>query len=417
MSFTSGRVAYCRLMVEGDAPTAVDEVTLATLGENAFRETEIGAPDEIEMGWTTGEHIFDTQFSYEKNGFGNMLLFALRIDTHRVPSEVKRAYKLINEQAAAAENPSGFANKNQRREAKELADRQVHEDLAAGKYRQSKAVQLLWDFKNRVLYSSNTSAKVLESVAAQMRASFNVQCTLITSGALAGETVRTWGRERDYEDLRPSAFTSAPDAALHDDEQEDRFRGDMAIPDVPWTHSSTDMKDFLGNEFLVWLWWVTEQQDGMIEAETESGKVDIALAIDKTVEMDCAWGITGKQSLRSTGPTRLAEAGEALVGGKWPRKFGLLLSDGEANWELTLQGDMWQVSGAAMPEITEAESPRDVTEGRLLLTRRLSDTLDAAYRAFLKQRTSGAWQSRKQQIREWIKARRKGAKSTAVMAG
>ena len=116
MSFHSGRVTFCRFRCAGSAPKSVDEGLLTALGERAFRESGIGAPQEIEGGWTTGEHIFDTEFTYEKNGYGDALLFALRLDTNKVPGEVKRAYQKINEQTAAAENPSGFASKLQKRE-------------------------------------------------------------------------------------------------------------------------------------------------------------------------------------------------------------------------------------------------------------------------------------------------------------
>src|SRR5690606_23441163 len=82
MSFHSGRVTFCRFFANGDGPTTADDTALATLAEHSFQETEIGAPDAVESGWTTGEHLFDTQFTYEKNGYGNAMLFALRIDTH-----------------------------------------------------------------------------------------------------------------------------------------------------------------------------------------------------------------------------------------------------------------------------------------------------------------------------------------------
>ena len=131
------------------------------------------------------------------------------------------------------------------------------------------------------------------------------------------------------------------------------------------------------------------------------------VAIDKTLDMDCAWGAAGKQSLRGDGPTRLVEAGDALLTGKWPRKLGLILSDGEHQWELTLQGDRMLVSAAALPEIEDAEGPRELTETRLLLTRRLSDTLDALYARFIALRSGSSWPATRESIGQWIKDRRR----------
>lgn len=415
MPFQSGRVSFCRFRVEGDAPKTADATTLATLAENSFRESEIGAPDIVESGWITGEHLLDTQFSYEKNGYGangSMLLFALRIDTHSVPAELKHAYKRMNEQALAAENPSGFASKAQKREAADTAARQVHEDLASGKYRKSKSVPILWDLANAMIYCGATGNTVTEELAANFLKSFNLRLEALSSGSVAGRLLRDTGKGRDYEDLHPSAFTKPPEGgsdAGEGEEEDQPSPTSRAMPVVPWVASSIDLKDFLGNEFLIWLWWVTEAQEGLVEVPnaTGRGKADIAVAFDKTLDAECAWGLLGKQSLKAEGPTRLAEAGRALANGKWPRKAGLILADstGGRQWELTLQGDRWLISGAALPEVPEAQSTRELIEARLDLVRGLAETLDLLYGAFLKSRVSGGWPAQRTTIRNWIRQR------------
>jgi hypothetical protein len=91
--------------------------------------------------------------------------------------------------------------------------------------------------------------------------------------------------------------------------------------------------------------------------------------------------------------------------GKWPRKAGLVLSDGEHQWELTLQGDRMVVSSASMPEVPDAESPRELTEARLGLVRRLSDALDGMYTAFLQERAGSSWPTRRETIGQWVRER------------
>lgn len=409
MSFHSGRVSYCRFRVHGDAPQRVDDACLSILSENAFRETEIGAPDEVEVGWVTGEHILDTQFTFEKNGYGmggNMLMAAMRMDTHKVPADVKQAYRKINEQAAAAGNPSGFASKVQKKEAAELAGRQIHEDLAAGKFRRSKMVPVLWDFANQMLYVGATGNTVLEQLARLMKTSFAVDVDYLSAGTLASHLLRSSGHGRDYEDFKPSAFTPPPEAARQDHEDAEGPR-DLNVPVVPWVVQSVDLKDFLGNEFLIWLWWHTERHDGMVKAQLDHGRsAEFFVAIDRALDMDCAWDATGKMTLRGGGPTRLAEAAEALSHGKWPRKVGLILSDGEHQWELTLQGDKMIVSAAALPEIPDADGPRELTDARLMLITALDRTLDALYDTFLRLRVGGSWPSAKRSIGEWVRERR-----------
>ncbi len=397
MPFQSGRVSFCRFRVHGDAPAQPDETALAILSDFAFKETEIGAPDEVEIGFITGQHILDTQFTYEKNGFGSSLLFALRMDTHKPPSEIKKAYKQIHEQAASAASATGFASKAEKRRAAEEAQRQLHDDLAAGKFRRSKSVPLLWDLKTATLYCGAAGNTVIEKLTRLMKDAFAVDLQYLSAGSLAGVMLRDAGRGRDYEDLKPSAFTPPPPAARENHEDADGPR-DLNAPLVPWVAQAVDLKDFLGNEFAFWLWRCHETADGRVEA----GKDELYVTIDKALDMDCAWDAGGKQTLRGHAITRLPEAGDALRTGKWPRKLGLLIADGEHHFEVTLQVDKMAVSSAVLPEVEDAQSPRELIESRLQLTAALAGALDNLYRAFLDQRTRSGWSSRRGEIRDWI---------------
>ncbi len=418
MSFTSGRVTYCKFQVTGDAPSAVDDAMLSILTEQRFRETDIGTPDEVEVGFVTAEHLLDTQFTFEKIAFGiggvpgTAALFAMRMDTHKVPSDVKQAYRKINEQAAAAASATGFASKAEKREAKELASRQMDEDLAAGKFRKSKSVELLWDLAHRALYCSAASNTVVEHLSRLMRQAFGCELQYQSAGVAAGEFFRGQGRQRDYEDVQPSAFTAPPPEASADQEEFDGPRN-VSIPQLPWIAQSVDLKDYLGNEWLLWLWWLTETNEGIIP------DTDLFIAIANALDMDCAWGVRGKQSLRGEivggGPTKLPEAGDALATGKWPRKAGLILSDGESQWELSLQADKLVASSIKLPEIEEAPTPRELLERRLELTLAAAGALNRMYEAFLKQRTSGGWPGKRDTIRKWIKQRSHAQHVTPVV--
>lgn len=408
MSFHSGRVSFVRFQVNhaDKPPTAVTQALLDTLSEHAFTDTPVGTPDEIESGWTTGQHLFDLQFTFDKNGFGNALLFALRIDTNRVPGDVRQAYRLMHEQSLAATNPSGFISKAQKKDAREAVEHQIHEELASGKYRRSKLVPLLWDLQRSQLYCAAAGNTVQEQLASCFRTSFNADLTPLTAGSLAGQWLREWGKGRDYEDLRPSPFTVPPPEARSDGDDA-AAPADLSTPPVPWAASAVDVKDFLGNEFLLWMWWVTETAEGQVDVKTKDLNALVALVLDRTLEMDCAWGATGKQTLRGAGPTRLAEAGDALRTGKWPRKAGMILSDGQQQWELTFQADRLAVSAGLLPPIETANSPRELLEQRLTLTRDLSRVVDGLYETFLRRRVSSSWASDRQKIHEWIGHRRR----------
>lgn len=418
MSFHSGRVSFCRFAVVGDAPLSVDETALATLKDHAFAASEIGSPDQVEAGFITGAHLYDTQFSYESNAYGNppgsLLLFALRLDTHQVPGEVKQAYRAIEEQAVAAGNPSGFASRAQKRDAMDMVDRKLHDEIAEGKYRKSKSIPVLWDLASKQLYLGATSNVAIEQISKLMSFAFAVDLRLLTAGTFAEDVYA--GNKRDFEDLSPSQFTAPPkDAREAGEGEEGDLPKDIAVPLTPWVHASVSTRDFLGNELLIWLWWKLESGENVISipALSEGKKTGkqhrLAVVIDRSLDMDCAWDATGKQSLRGPKPTHLPEAGEALAAGKWPRKVGVILADAddEAQWELSLQGDKWLVSGAALPKVEEATSPREITDLRLQSTLRLAAMIDGLYLTFLAERMDNTWPTKRETIREWIKTRRK----------
>src|ERR1700742_879955 len=111
MGFSSGSVSFRRFIVVGDHPSAIDGAILDKLAANALKPTEMGVPEEIEYGWAGGRHILDDQFGFESNVFADALFFGLRIDTNKVPGELKKAYAMMEEAAVAAGNPSGFISK------------------------------------------------------------------------------------------------------------------------------------------------------------------------------------------------------------------------------------------------------------------------------------------------------------------
>src|SRR5215218_6723460 len=129
MGFASGTISFRRFAVTGESPTTIDQDLLDKLAEHALRPGEVGMPEEIEYGWSGGRYVLDGAFGFENNVFADALHFALRIDTNKVPGELKKAYTLMEEDAVAATNPSGFISKLQKRDVKDSIKQKVEEDL------------------------------------------------------------------------------------------------------------------------------------------------------------------------------------------------------------------------------------------------------------------------------------------------
>jgi hypothetical protein len=390
MGFASGSVSFRRFAVIGsekDMPEIADEKLLETLAGHALKPAEFGGVEEVEYGWSGGRHIFDGQFTFDRNVFNDAVSFALRIDTNKVPGDVSKAYQIMEEDAVAASNPSGFISKSQKRGVKDLVRQKIEEEMNSGRFRRSKLAPILWDVPGRMLYST-ASGSTAEKLLEIFQRTFGLELEPLTAGSRALYILEGRGKRRDYEDLRPTRFAYGPD-------------GESVHPEYPWVAKGPQPKDFLGNELLVWLWHEADARSGLV---TTDGAGDVTIFFDKALELDCAYGQTGKDSIRGSGPSRTPEARDALRVGKVPRKAGVILDWSGSPCELSLSAESLAVGAARLPEIDQkdADTPRKVFEERITLLRDLAKVIDGLFGAFLKLRTSSAWEGQANGMRRWI---------------
>src|SRR5687768_17754094 len=123
MGFASGSLSFRRFAVVGKSPAVPDQDLLDKLAAQALRPGEFGVPEEVEYGWSGGRHVLDANFGFEHNVFADALHFAMRVDTNKVPGDLKKAYQMMEEEAVAATNPSGFISKEQKKSVKESTRR------------------------------------------------------------------------------------------------------------------------------------------------------------------------------------------------------------------------------------------------------------------------------------------------------
>jgi hypothetical protein len=385
MGFASGSVSFRRFAVMGQHPDAIDGSILDKLAENALKPQEMGVPEEIEYGWSGGRHVLDDQFGFESNVYADALFFGLRIDTNRVPGDLKKAFQLMEEQTLAASNPSGFISKQQKKEAKSTVLQKVEDEMRGGRFRRSKVLPLLWDFPSKTLYAA-ASGKSFEILSEIFERTFGLTLLPLSAGALALRVLEPRGRRRDYEDLRPTRFVPGPD-------------GEGQYPEYPWVAKGPEPKDFLGNEYLLWLWHEAEQRDGIIK--TPDNK-EVSIFIDRSLDLDCAYGQTGRDGLRGDGPGRMPEAKDALRSGKVPRKAGMLINVSTMDFSLNFNCETFGVGSAKLPEVEDAETARVLFEERIALLRDLSKTLDSMFETFLNVRASSSWEGQVTMLRRWI---------------
>jgi hypothetical protein len=392
MAFWNGTVTFTRFQVSGESPLPFSEEILerARIHRIGFRDAPEAA-DRVAMGWAGGEHVLDLSLELAKNVVDDALHLALRIDTDKIPGALLRAYTQIEIDARAHLSPSGVATKAQRAEAKEAATQRALAEAADGRFRRLAHFPILWDGRTNTVFAGSTSPAVLDRVTLLFRETFDRVLEPITAGTLArGRAVGdVGGPNRSLVSVEGGSLLSSGGPAQEGGS-------------VAWNDAGPASLDFLGNEFLVWIWH-SLQYNGEKVLLGDGTEVTVTLA--KTLTLDCPRGETGRDQLTDLQPTRLPEALRALQAGKLPRKSGMVLVRHGLQYELTVQAETLAVSSARLPKLdTQGRAPHDTRIARLESLRDLEQTLDLLYFAFLNRRTSAGWSDELGRIRRWLRA-------------
>ena len=388
MPFLTGNVTFFRFAVRGARPDLFGDDHLDALRQFAAGRSRLASADGVECGWAASGHVLDTDFTLLKNVVNDALCFDLRVDTDRLPADLLKAYYEIELKALSASNPSGFASAKQKREAKEAARDRLEEEAKDGRFKKRKCIPLLWDRPSNELLFGATSVTHVDRLCALFKQTFDAELMPLTAGVqsrVRGDQAhaRLHGEQAGY----VTAPTLSP------------FVEGVTPEDAAWIPDG-ESRDFLGNEFLLWLWF---NADGASDTLALPDKSDATFMIARTLVLDCPRGQSGTDGFRHEGPTRLPEALRALRAGKLPRKCGLTLVRHDEQYEFTLHAETLSVGGCKLPKPGD-----DVTDARAKLDDRIDkvrhqiQTLDLLYAAFLAVRLSLAWAETLGRMQRWL---------------
>ncbi|MBI2807950.1 MAG: hypothetical protein HYX68_23445 [Planctomycetes bacterium] len=381
MGFLSGRVTCMRYRVSGKAPRTFGLEHLDALASHAIGKQRVAASDGSEAGWIAGDHILDTNFELAKNVVNDALHIAMRVDEQKMPGDLLRAYYQVELKALTASNPSGFPSAKQKRQAREYARDRLDNEAKDGRYLRRKAIPILWDAPSNELLVGTTSGTAIDRLVTLMHQTFDRKLDLLGAGRQAFAHAEAGNLQRHVDDAKPTAFTPGGE-----------------VSELAWTPDENN-RDFLGNEFLLWLWHYLENEADTVKLADDS---EVAVMISRSLQLECPRGQTGRESISSDGPSKLPEAHRALQAGKLPRKMGLTLVRQDSQHELTLQAESLAISGAKLPP-PEAEDERGRLEERVTQVRHLLETLDLLYAAYLNHRLGDAWGKEAARIKKWLR--------------
>jgi hypothetical protein len=382
MGFFSGRATLLRFKVNGPAPRLFDEEHIDRLKDRQAGRQRIASADGVETGWTAGDHVLDTDFHLAKNIINDTLTFDLRVDTDKIPGDLLRAYYAVELKALSKNNPSGFASARQKREAKEIARERLEQEAKDGRYKKRKCVPVLWDrLSNEVLFGA-TALTHVDRLCSLYEQTFGFGLECVTAGRRAYQLAEIHSRTRPVDDSSPSAFVPGVSPA-----------------DVAWIADESS-RDFLGNEFLLWLWYYTDVESDTVKLADKS---EVTVMLARTLTLECPRGVTGHETITHEGPTRLPEARRAIQSGKLPRKVGVTMVRQDAQYEFTLHAETLAVGGAKLPPPDEGADARGKLDDRANQLRALLETLDLLYDAFGQKRFGKEWEQELLGMQKWLK--------------
>ncbi len=388
MAFLSGKVSFSRFRVAGGSPRRLDEHLLDKLRENKIGSTRVASPTDEDVGWIGGRHLLDREFDIDKNVLLDCLHLGLRHDASTIPPDLMRAYVQMELDVLHKSNGNGRATGRLKHRAKQAAQARVDQEIKEGRYRRLRQFPVLLDTRESVLYLAATTPAVHEKLHPLFKTTFAKNLEPITAGERAIAWAQASGVSRRVENLTPAGFVPHPNG-----------NGDAYY----WTAHDPAGRDFLGNEFLLWLWHALAEKSDTIEL---ADNTEAAVIIVKQLTLECPWAESGKEVITCEGPTQLPESRRAIQSGKLPRKAGLIVSRQGEQYELTLQAETFNVTAATLPSIDGNGNGSARAEERIEQIRHLSQTVDLLYGAFLARRLSSDWKQDCEAIKAWLRSAR-----------
>ncbi len=170
-------------------------------------------------------------------------------------------------------------------------------------------------------------------------------------------------------------------------------------------------KSFLGREFLTWLWYFTENDEGRFEIELSSGAIGTAqIWLDDRIVLTSKTGRSHEHIIKGGVPSTSDEAAISLKSGKAVKEIKVGIDiDGTGVFFATLGGDELAPKGLKLPDPIDT-SDQTVLEQRLEYVAVFTIALDTLFGRFMDERTGKLWDTTSiKSIRNWIQTRNNDA--------
>ena len=162
-------------------------------------------------------------------------------------------------------------------------------------------------------------------------------------------------------------------------------------------------KRFLGQEFLTWLWFKSEETGGVVSMDDSEAIV----SFEKLMLLEAGEGETHEQVTCRGVRAELNEARTGLRMGKKLEQANIHLVVGDHEYRMTIKASRMEFRGVKFPKII-GNNDLDEVEGRLLdvfgMLHTAYSTVDSLFRHFVRIRVGDLWPIELSKMNAWVHA-------------
>jgi hypothetical protein len=338
-----------------------------------FAEERAGALEDVgsgqQRGWVTGRHLLDANITEETALYAGWVRLALRQAERKVPAALLQAECRMEELAVQAAEGKPYLKAKQRSEIRQS----VTERLLPNMPPQLKAIPFVYMPGSAHLYVTALPVSQLDVFNASLAATLGFGGEPATPEALGVLLKKV--------DLRDLAGTS--------------FSPEM---------EGEAMEAAPGREFLTWLWFKAETQNGRV-ALAEGRELGVLLEGPLTFMHEGNGAHAAV--LKKGAPENSIEAKTCLLSGKKLKEAKITFALDEQNtWSFGFEADQFLIRGLKLPQGEGALDAVSRFQERMIFLEQWREIFLDLFGAFVDVRgDSRKWKAAVAEIREWVKGR------------
>ena len=157
---------------------------------------------------------------------------------------------------------------------------------------------------------------------------------------------------------------------------------------------------FFGREFLTWLWFHSDRNEGIFKQGNDKGPIEIWF--DAKLVLESQGDITEQNVIKSEQPTDTDEARTSLQTGKQVVDARLRVISGQKQWTFGFKAEELAMSSLKLPALLSNEDDDQLYE-RFYLIEEIEEIMAGLYQDFMTMRADDErWREEVQAMRHWV---------------